>query len=290
LGRGHGDQISRKQLAELPPEEQRAYMRTWFFQKYEDPAERTPYESSEGGYIYIRGGPYDTHEELGSEFGDVVPEAVIEELVGELEYHCTEWTSAEKPEDYDQGVVDDIAEITSFHANFQVAISDIHELLETTVSATAEKALRGLLYVSVITAMETYLSAAFISTVVPDPKLMRRFVEINPPFRERKIKLSDVFKQIERIEKLAKSELRDIVWHNLKRAQPLYKGTLEIAFPDSLESIYKAVSVRHDLVHRNGKTKEGEQINISKEATTELIDKVEQFVSEIDSNPARGSH
>lgn len=275
-------QISREQLAELPPEEQRAYMRTWFFQNYEDPAERTPYESSEGGYIYIWGGPYDARDELGSEFGDVVPEAVIEGLVDELEYHCTEWTSAEKPEDYDQGVVDDIAEITSFHANFQLAISDIHELLETNVSATAEKALRRLLYVNVITAMETYLSDAFISTVVPDPKLMRRFVEINPPFRERKIKLSDVFKQMDRIEKLTKSDLRDIVWHNLKRVQPLYKGTLETSFPDDLEAIYKAVGVRHDLVHRNGKTKEGEEINISGEAITALIEKVEQFVTHID--------
>ncbi len=275
-------QISREELAKLPPEEQRAFMRTWFFQNYEDPAERTPYEGREGGYIYIWGGPYDAHEELGAEFGGIVPEAVIEELVGDLESYCTEWTSAEKPEDYDQGVVDDIAAITSFHANFQVAISDIHELLETNVSKTAEKALRRLLYVNVITAMETYLSDAFISTVVPDPELMRRFVEINPTFRDRKIKLSDVYKEMERIEKLAKSDLRDIVWHNLKRVKPLYKGTLEITFPDDLEAIFQAVGVRHDLVHRNGKTKDGEEIDISKGAITNLIDEIEKFVSHVD--------
>lgn len=275
-------QISREELAKLPPEAQHAFMRTWFFHNYEDPAERTPYEGREGGYIYIWGGPYDAHEELGAEFGGIVPEAVIEELVGDLESYCTEWTSAEKPEDYDQGVVDDIAAITSFHANFQVAISDIHELLETNVSKTAEKALRRLLYVNVITAIETYLSDAFISTVVPDPELMRRFVEINPTFRDRKIKLSDVYKEMERIEKLAKSDLRDIVWHNLKRVKPLYKGTLKITFPDDLEAIFQAVRVRHDLVHRNGKTKDGEEIDISKGAITDLIDEIEKFVSHVD--------
>ena len=275
-------QISREELAKLPPEAQHAFMRTWFFHNYEDPAERTPYEGREGGYIYIWGGPYDAHEELGAEFGGIVPEAVIEELVGDLESYCTEWTSAEKPEDYDQGVVDDIAAITSFHANFQVAISDIHELLETNVSKTAEKALRRLLYVNVITAIETYLSDAFISTVVPDPELMRRFVEINPTFRDRKIKLADVYKEMERIEKLAKSDLRDIVWHNLKRVKPLYKGTLKITFPDDLEAIFQAVRVRHDLVHRNGKTKDGEEIDISKGAITDLIDEIEKFVSHVD--------
>jgi hypothetical protein len=274
--------ISPEDLAELEPEEQRAYMRIWFYQNYEDPAERTPYESREGGYIYIWGGPYDAREELEGEFSGIVPDEVIDELVGELEHHCLEWTSAEKPEDYDQGVVDDIAGITSFHSNFQVAIGDIYELLETNVSATAEKALRRLLYVNVITAMETYLSDAFISTVVPDPKLMRRFVEINPTFRERKIKLSDVFKEMEQIEKLAKSDLRDIVWHNLKRIKPLYTGTLGVTFPEDVESLYKAIAVRHDLVHRNGKTKEGEEIEISKEAITDLIDEVEKFVGHID--------
>ena len=39
-------------------------MRTWFYANYEDPAECTPYESAEGGYIYIWGGPYEPEEKL----------------------------------------------------------------------------------------------------------------------------------------------------------------------------------------------------------------------------------
>ena len=33
---------------------------------FEDPANETPYESSEGGYIYIWGGPYDALEQLSA--------------------------------------------------------------------------------------------------------------------------------------------------------------------------------------------------------------------------------
>jgi len=275
-------QISREELAKLDPGDQIAIMRRWFYQNFEDPAERTPYESREGGYIYIWGGPYDAREELEQEFSGVVGDEVIEELVDELEQHCLEWTSADKPEDDDQEVVDDIAEITSFHTNFQAAISDIHELLDTKVSATAERVLFRLLYVNAITAMETYLSDAFISTVVPRPKLMRRFVETNPAFRQRKILLADVFKEMEKIELLAKGELRDVVWHNLKRIKPLYAGTLGIKFPDGLDKLYKAIDLRHDLVHRNGKTKEGEDIHVSRDAIASLIDEVEQFVGQID--------
>lgn len=36
----------------------------WFRENYEDPAQETPYDSGEGGYQYIWGGPYEAGEEL----------------------------------------------------------------------------------------------------------------------------------------------------------------------------------------------------------------------------------
>ena len=63
------------------PEIQKSAMRHWFNSNYENPANRTPYESREGGYIYIWGGPYDAREELESEFGEFVSRELIEELI-----------------------------------------------------------------------------------------------------------------------------------------------------------------------------------------------------------------
>ena len=40
----------------------------WFHERYEDPAERLPYVSAEGGYQWIYGGPYDAREVLGDNF------------------------------------------------------------------------------------------------------------------------------------------------------------------------------------------------------------------------------
>lgn len=72
-------------LPGLEREVQIDVMRIWFFQNFEDPAEKTPYESAEGGYQWIWGGPYDASEELFSEFGDHISEEVIEEIVAEVE-------------------------------------------------------------------------------------------------------------------------------------------------------------------------------------------------------------
>src|SRR5262245_9909440 len=66
-------------------------MKQWFRQRYEDPANRTPYESAEGGYIWIWGGPYDAGGELSDNFSGEYPDEWIEEAVEDLEHDCVEW-------------------------------------------------------------------------------------------------------------------------------------------------------------------------------------------------------
>jgi hypothetical protein len=73
----------------------------WFLERFEDPAERTPYESAEGGYQWIWGGPYDANEELQHEFGSRVPLSVIEEAVAEIEIDgLLEWAPVASEDDY----------------------------------------------------------------------------------------------------------------------------------------------------------------------------------------------
>ncbi len=75
----------------------------WFFERFEDPAQRLPYESAEGGYQWIYGGPYDAREELGDNFHDEA-EDIIEAAVDEIESDgLTDWAPVASPEDYDDG-------------------------------------------------------------------------------------------------------------------------------------------------------------------------------------------
>jgi hypothetical protein len=73
----------------LEGDELKEAIKEWFFVNYEDPAENTPYETREGGYQYIWGGPYDAAEEISGNFN--VGEEVIEEVVQELSSIAWEW-------------------------------------------------------------------------------------------------------------------------------------------------------------------------------------------------------
>ncbi|MCB8880198.1 hypothetical protein ACELLULO517_08140 [Acidisoma cellulosilytica] len=70
-------------------------MVTWFFANFEDPVESTPYETAEGGYQYIWGGPYEAADEITEAFPDVAQNEV-EEAVGLIEAGgTTDWTIAQ---------------------------------------------------------------------------------------------------------------------------------------------------------------------------------------------------
>jgi hypothetical protein len=71
----------------------------WFRENYESPAERTPYETAEGGYQYIWGGPYEAREVLEDVFNGA-PETIIDRAVNEIETEEDEWVPTPHEDDY----------------------------------------------------------------------------------------------------------------------------------------------------------------------------------------------
>lgn len=265
---------------EMSEEEQVEAMRAWFFENYEDPAHRTPYESREGGYIYIWGGPYDAHEELSIFYG-YVPDEVIEDLAHDLSMDCPEWTSAEKPSDYEDSYFNLILSDNEYFKSFMESINHIRDISNAEITGATKDHLLRVLHVSVITAIETYLSDAFINSVINDRDNMRKFVENNPEFKNKTIKLSEIFAKHENIDQEVKGYLVSQLWHNLKKIKPMYKTTLDVDFPDDIESIFKAIDTRHDLVHRNGKNIDGETVIITDEILSTLLDDAVEFITYI---------
>lgn len=95
--------ITPSRLKRLGKAKQREYLLAWFHSHFEDPAQETPYNSEEGGYLYIWGGPYDAREELDTEFGSFISEQVIEEAVQEIESDgLTEWAPGTNHADHER--------------------------------------------------------------------------------------------------------------------------------------------------------------------------------------------
>jgi hypothetical protein len=98
ITRDEPEGLSVEAVSTMELDEQRDFLRRWFLTHYEDPANETPYESAEGGYIYIWGGPYDAHEVLWENFEGVVPDDIIDAVADPLSQDMPDWAPVYKGE------------------------------------------------------------------------------------------------------------------------------------------------------------------------------------------------
>lgn len=275
-------QISASELQRASRDRQIEVMRTWFYSNFEHPADSTPYESAEGGYIWIWGGPYDPQEVLEEEFGRLLKEEAVDELVSELSEISLEWSGVPEYDDFDEERFSSIVESHDQIGALQLSLGNIEALAALDIPVRERDLLDRLLFVNAITALETYLSDVFIYSVGRDSNLLRKFVQTTPEFRKEKIPLSEVFAVVEAIEKKSRSHIMDVVWHHLERVRPMYNDTLGISFPKEMGELFKAVALRHDLVHRNGRSKEGKLHKITSAEVQALVHRVREFCSYIE--------
>jgi hypothetical protein len=269
-------QIGASSLRNTDRETQIEVMKLWFHGRYEDPAENTPYVGSEGGYQFIHGGPFDPSEVLQDEFSGTVAEDAIEEFAHKLEGITDEWA----PRDdggYDNDLFDSITHFTERYRAFSEVLSSTRMLAEEKVPFPQQQHLHRLLYVSAIIAFETYLSDTFISSVCPVKARLRRFVETDRHFSKENVSIRSLFLRMDTIENDVKTYLLDLSWHRITDASRMFLETMNVRFPDDLEFLKEAIRVRHDIVHRGGKTRDGKEHQI----TTNDIKKVTQAVDEI---------
>jgi hypothetical protein len=63
----------------------------WFHENFEDPVHSTPYNSQEGGYLYINGGPYDARDIITTVFGNIISDDLIDEIVDQINRESDVW-------------------------------------------------------------------------------------------------------------------------------------------------------------------------------------------------------
>jgi len=217
---------------------------------------------------------YDYYQ-IGYDVNDLVSERLMSCEGGDVII----WLDPDEPDD---NQLDAILSNTEFYQTFSEEIKSLRVL--NNIVITDDKTLKSLkrqIYIGTITCLETYLSDAFINTVLSNGEYVKSFFSTFKDFKQQKISLSDLFININQAEKMAKEAMSKVLYHNLGQVNEMYKGTLNILFPEFGE-IKRYINTRHDLVHRNGKTTDGNKILIDYKIINQVISDIENFVEEID--------
>ncbi|MBI3774693.1 MAG: hypothetical protein HY273_03920 [Gammaproteobacteria bacterium] len=266
------------------PELQKAAMRHWFCSRYENPEMGTPYDSEIGAYIFVKGGPYDPNDKIQERFSDYVSYAVMEELIDDLVGEVgDEWAPIVSEYDhYDEAFEFEVSSRDDPYRFVVQRLEEIDALLNVKVDAKVLELLWRMAFASVIAALEAYLADTVSFWLDVDKKALRDFVRSNRDFQKQTVVVSEIYECMDGLHNRVEKYLVGQVWHRLDKIKPMMSSGLGISVPPIVK-LMKAVVLRHDIVHRAGKTKDGQPIRLNEAQVRELHTEVHEFIKVIES-------
>lgn len=217
------------------------------------------------------------------EFPDDSNPEILDKING-LEDRKSVWLQPwelDEEEHYYDDQYEAILQNQQFYDSFETEIQNHKKLNDLEIGEpNLQQILRRQVYIGVIGTLENFLSETFIKLTANDEDYFKNFVKSHPYFRQRKFELREIFDQNKKLKDTAKKVMLDTIYHDLLKVREMYRATFKIDFPE-IKDVFKYVHTRHDLVHRNGKTKEDEKVLLSKEIVDEVIQKTKDFAEEL---------
>jgi hypothetical protein len=170
----------------------------------------------------------------------------------------------------------------AFYVNIMDSLVDLQLLLDKCPYENLKETFCKMIFVHAITLMETYLGDTIISAIKEKESFLERAIQNCQELKDKKLSLHQIFKNSDIVQNTVFNEISKVIFHNLSKVIQIYKAIFDITLPHP-EALLKLIATRHDIVHRNGKNKAGEKININKERVIELFKEIESFISDVDS-------
>ena len=148
---------------------------------------------------------------------------------------------------------------------FIESLMDVRSVAEEIDAAHFGTTLARMVLVQQFSVLEAYLADTLTNQVLKDADVLLKAVKEVKGLKEEKVTLAQVATDPDIVVKMVATHLRDLLYHNFKKIMEIWKVTLgHSIFPDKdlTSRMFKAAEIRHDCVHRNGKTKEGEKRSV----------------------------
>lgn len=95
------------------------------------------------------------------------------------------------------------------------------------------------------------------------------------------MKLTDLAETNLDVKSLVLKYVSDILYHNIPNVVEMYEQVLGIKLDIDISKVVKVTKLRHDIVHRNGKTIDGTMISVSSKDFTQAIDHIKEFAGSL---------
>jgi len=136
-----------------------------------------------------------------------------------------------------------------------------------------------------VSALEAYLGDTLVNAVMSRPEAMRRLVAKDTELSEQKLTLGQVLDHHEIVSNRVEDYLRGLLYHNLAKIEAIYRIAIGVEILPDRElraRLFRAMSIRHDLVHRNGRDKNDVVVQLPSDIVGRAISDIRTFVNHVE--------
>lgn len=167
---------------------------------------------------------------------------------------------------------------TNYFEIFELNLRRIEDYL---IEGENDYYLNNLLLLSCVASMESYLSTALVKFIEADEKRYKSALKTLNRF-DFNDHIESIFENdLGKIKSKILSTIAGETFHSHKKIKYYFKGVLGIDINYEFSTFGRIIQKRHDIVHRNGRTKKNELLRIDKDQLQNDINEIHQFINYI---------
>jgi len=170
---------------------------------------------------------------------------------------------------------------SALHDIFINEIDKLKELFDTQVAIQHEQTIYKMIYAHSVTLLESFLSDTVKSLIIRKTEYFENAIRNVEDLKKSKFNLSEISTQTNGAVGLAVKTLSTILYHNIPKVSQILNSIVGCKLSLEIDRMGYITSVRHDIVHRNGRTTEGALIDIDKDTVKQAITDIEEFVDKL---------
>lgn len=170
---------------------------------------------------------------------------------------------------------------SDLHRSFQYQIQNLRDLASLQVAIPHEETFYKMTYAYAVTLMESFLADSIRSLILSEESYFKNSIKKVEDLKDKKYTLEDISKEKDGAKGFAIKELSSVMYHNIPKVKEILRAILDSNISLDISSVCKITTLRHDIVHRDGKKTDGSVITVDKDIALEAVSSIEKFVEQV---------
>ena len=166
------------------------------------------------------------------------------------------------------------------HKNFIEEIGGLKDALNSVNLSVKPYMMYRMIYAHSVTLLEAFLGDTVKALVSESEDNFVRSMRVNE-LKEARYSLQFLAVNNVDARSLAIKELSEILYHNIPKVKKVFEVILNKKLALDISKVVQITKIRHDLVHRNGMTKDNDAIILTESDVLGAISEIEVFSNEL---------